>query len=121
VALSAGAAAKKFTLVIDAGHGGSDAGAIGAISKEKNLTLKYALAFGQMVLALQHIKHSLLYFLCCLLDAQHGNDSGRVYLRDDFLMLLQVFPRGYHFPLQAFHFLIPNLVSLLTILLMSIK
>ena len=49
VALSAGAAAKKFTLVIDAGHGGSDAGAIGAISKEKNLTLKYALAFGQMV------------------------------------------------------------------------
>ncbi len=40
---------KKFTLVIDAGHGGSDAGAIGAISKEKNLTLKFALAFGQMV------------------------------------------------------------------------
>lgn len=40
---------KKFTLVIDPGHGGSDAGAIGAISKEKNLTLKFALAFGQMV------------------------------------------------------------------------
>jgi len=40
---------KTFTLVIDAGHGGHDAGAVGAISKEKNLTLKYALAFGRMV------------------------------------------------------------------------
>ena len=43
------ASAKKFTLVIDAGHGGNDAGARGAISKEKDLTLRYALAFGQMV------------------------------------------------------------------------
>ena len=40
---------KPFTLVIDAGHGGHDTGAVGAISKEKNLTLKYALAFGRMV------------------------------------------------------------------------
>ena len=47
--VSADAANQKFTLVIDAGHGGHDAGAIGAISKEKNLTLKFALAFGQMV------------------------------------------------------------------------
>ncbi len=47
--LTAGAASKPFTLVIDAGHGGHDAGAIGAISKEKNLTLKFALAFGRMV------------------------------------------------------------------------
>ena len=39
----------NFTLVIDAGHGGHDTGAVGAISKEKNLTLKYALAFGRMV------------------------------------------------------------------------
>lgn len=38
-----------FTLVIDAGHGGHDTGAVGAISKEKNLTLKFALAFGRMV------------------------------------------------------------------------
>ena len=38
-----------FTLVIDAGHGGHDTGAVGAISKEKNLTLKYALAFGRLV------------------------------------------------------------------------
>ena len=48
-ALSADGANKRFTLVIDPGHGGSDAGAIGAISKEKNLTLKFALAFGQLV------------------------------------------------------------------------
>ena len=40
---------EKFTLVIDAGHGGHDAGAVGAVSKEKNLTLKFALAFGKMV------------------------------------------------------------------------
>ena len=38
-----------FTLVIDAGHGGHDTGAVGAISKEKNLTLKFALAFGRLV------------------------------------------------------------------------
>jgi N-acetylmuramoyl-L-alanine amidase len=41
--------AKRYTLVIDAGHGGRDAGACGAISKEKNLTLRYAQAFGRMV------------------------------------------------------------------------
>jgi N-acetylmuramoyl-L-alanine amidase len=39
----------NFTLVIDAGHGGGDSGAVGAISKEKNLTLKFALAFGRLV------------------------------------------------------------------------
>lgn len=43
------AAGKRFTLVIDAGHGGRDAGCVGAISKEKDLTLRYALAFGRMV------------------------------------------------------------------------
>ena len=47
--VSADAANKQFTLVIDAGHGGHDTGAVGAISKEKNLTLKFALAFGRMV------------------------------------------------------------------------
>lgn len=49
VVASSFAAAKKFTLVIDAGHGGKDAGCIGSISKEKNLTLKMALAFGRYV------------------------------------------------------------------------
>ena len=49
-AMVATAATKtNFTLVIDAGHGGHDTGAVGAISKEKNLTLKFALAFGRLV------------------------------------------------------------------------
>ena len=43
------AAKDKFTLVIDAGHGGNDAGAIGKISKEKNINLNVALAFGRYV------------------------------------------------------------------------
>ncbi|MFC2370588.1 N-acetylmuramoyl-L-alanine amidase [Segatella oris] len=43
------AANHKFTLVIDAGHGGTDHGAPGSYSKEKDLTLKYALAFGRYV------------------------------------------------------------------------
>lgn len=43
------AANKKFTLVIDPGHGGRDHGAAGVYSKEKDLVLKFALAFGQMV------------------------------------------------------------------------
>ena len=40
---------KKFTLVIDPGHGGHDAGALGAISKEKNINLAVALRFGKYV------------------------------------------------------------------------
>ena len=43
------AANKRFTLVIDAGHGGHDAGALGAISKEKNINLAVALRFGRYV------------------------------------------------------------------------
>jgi N-acetylmuramoyl-L-alanine amidase len=44
------AANRNFTLVIDAGHGGGDTGAIGGAGvKEKNLTLKFALAFGRLV------------------------------------------------------------------------
>ena len=39
----------RFTLVIDPGHGGHDAGAIGAISKEKDINLNIALAFGRYV------------------------------------------------------------------------
>ena len=42
-------AAEPFTLVIDAGHGGHDPGAIGAFSKEKDINLRVALAFGRMV------------------------------------------------------------------------
>lgn len=48
-AMSAPEAAKRFKLVIDAGHGGHDAGAVGAFSKEKNINLSIALAFGKLV------------------------------------------------------------------------
>lgn len=40
---------KRFTLVIDAGHGGHDAGAKGSFSYEKNINLSVALAFGAYV------------------------------------------------------------------------
>lgn len=43
------AADKKFVLVIDAGHGGHDTGAPGAYSKEKDINLTVALAFGKYV------------------------------------------------------------------------
>ena len=43
------AANGRFTLVIDAGHGGHDAGALGAMSKEKDINLNVALAFGRYV------------------------------------------------------------------------
>lgn len=48
-AVAMAAAPKKFTLVIDAGHGGKDAGATGKYSYEKNINLKVALAFGRYV------------------------------------------------------------------------
>lgn len=41
--------AKQYTLVIDAGHGGNDHGAVGQFSKEKDINLKVALAFGRYV------------------------------------------------------------------------
>ena len=40
---------KKFTLVIDAGHGGRDIGAPGTYSNEKDINLRVALAFGRYV------------------------------------------------------------------------
>lgn len=40
---------KDFVLVIDAGHGGHDAGAVGQFSQEKNINLKVALAVGKLV------------------------------------------------------------------------
>ncbi len=47
--VTAFAANKRFTLVIDPGHGGHDAGARGAISMEKNINLTVALRFGKYV------------------------------------------------------------------------
>ncbi len=38
-----------FTVVLDAGHGGNDAGAVGSISKEKNINLRHATLVGDMI------------------------------------------------------------------------
>jgi N-acetylmuramoyl-L-alanine amidase len=40
---------KNFRIVIDAGHGGHDPGAVGKNSKEKDLVLKMALKVGEMI------------------------------------------------------------------------
>lgn len=40
---------KDFVVVIDAGHGGHDPGAVGSFSKEKDINLTVALKFGNMV------------------------------------------------------------------------
>lgn len=40
---------KKFVVVIDAGHGGHDPGAVGKISKEKNINLSVALQLGKLI------------------------------------------------------------------------
>ena len=47
--MACAAKSKKFTLVIDAGHGGHDTGAVGAITREKAINLNVALAFGRLV------------------------------------------------------------------------
>ena len=39
----------SYTVVIDAGHGGKDPGAVGKFSKEKDLNLKLALKLGQLL------------------------------------------------------------------------
>lgn len=46
---SADAQKHKFVVVIDAGHGGHDPGAIGKISKEKNINLGVALLLGNLI------------------------------------------------------------------------
>lgn len=49
VSAAVSGADRRFTLVIDAGHGGHDSGAKGSFSYEKNINLKVALAFGAYV------------------------------------------------------------------------
>ena len=49
LAVYADEAAGKFVLVIDAGHGGHDPGAVGTFAKEKTINLNVALAFGRLV------------------------------------------------------------------------
>lgn len=41
----------KFTVVIDAGHGGHDPGAIGKISREKDINLAVSLQLGELIAA----------------------------------------------------------------------
>lgn len=41
--------AKPFTVVIDAGHGGKDPGAVGKTQKEKDINLRVALALGKLL------------------------------------------------------------------------
>lgn len=45
----AGASAKQFTVVIDAGHGGKDPGALGKRGREKDINLRVAKEFGRLV------------------------------------------------------------------------
>lgn len=40
---------ERYVVVIDAGHGGKDPGAIGKYSKEKNINLSVALALGRLI------------------------------------------------------------------------
>ncbi|MCD7938516.1 MAG: N-acetylmuramoyl-L-alanine amidase [Tannerellaceae bacterium] len=40
---------KKFTVVIDPGHGGRDAGAVGSSSKEKDIVLAVSLKLGKLI------------------------------------------------------------------------
>lgn len=47
--LVAGASAKQFTIVIDAGHGGKDPGALGKRGREKDINLRVAKEFGRLV------------------------------------------------------------------------
>ena len=41
--------AKQFTVVLDAGHGGKDPGAVGKKGQEKNINLNVALAVGKLI------------------------------------------------------------------------
>ncbi len=46
---STGISAQDFTVVIDAGHGGHDPGAVGRTSKEKDINLSVALKVGRLI------------------------------------------------------------------------
>lgn len=48
-ALPLAAVEKNYTVVLDAGHGGKDPGAVGKFSKEKDLNLKLVLKMGELI------------------------------------------------------------------------
>lgn len=48
-ALALAISANAFTIVIDAGHGAHDAGAVGSFSKEKNINLRHAILLGDIL------------------------------------------------------------------------
>lgn len=62
LAMAIGIAAKDFTVVIDAGHGGKDPGALSANKKirEKDITLKVALMVGEAIVK-NHPEVKVLY------------------------------------------------------------
>jgi len=60
LATSALAAEKPFVVVIDAGHGGHDPGALGAIAQEKTLNLDVSKLLGKMIL--DEYKDVTVYF-----------------------------------------------------------
>ena len=62
LAMTLSSAAKDFTVVIDAGHGGKDPGALSANKKirEKDITLKVALMVGEAI-AKNHPEVKVLY------------------------------------------------------------
>ncbi len=49
LSLQISAQENRFTVVLDAGHGGHDPGAIGSISKEKDINLGVVLSLGEMI------------------------------------------------------------------------
>lgn len=49
IAIGSNAYAKKFVVVIDAGHGGRDPGAVGKITQEKVINLNVALRLGELI------------------------------------------------------------------------
>jgi N-acetylmuramoyl-L-alanine amidase len=49
LSLTLDASEKTWVIVIDAGHGGKDPGALGSISKEKNINLAIALKLGEYI------------------------------------------------------------------------
>lgn len=49
VPVSFAASPSKFTVVIDAGHGGKDPGTLGSMVKEKDIVLAVALKFGRLI------------------------------------------------------------------------